>query len=391
VPSWLDARLLRHRQGRHRGLREPCEASHRSYRQKSETRRNQPESGACPPPRPDRPTREDTESQQIEYGGQHGERGHAPEALQQGARLWPRHGVDHAPCLEKPEGLGQGRERQDAHEKNAKRFGSSHAGAPRADHRLFYGPDPAQFGDLYPPPQPDPHPALILLHGGGWRAQYGLAPLGQLCTALTNEGLAVWNMEFRRLGNGGGWPITFADVATGADFLRGIADHYALDLSSVMAMGHSSGGHLALWLAGRHRLPAESPLCVAAALPLHGVVSLAGIPDLVERVKRNLGSGPSRGACQELLGGSPEDVPQRYQQASPRALLPLGVPQWHIVGRYDQSVPVDYVQQYVAVATQHDEVHWAILPDAGHFELVVPTTSAWGTVRHAVHALLARR
>jgi pimeloyl-ACP methyl ester carboxylesterase len=96
-----------------------------------------------------------------------------------------------------------------------------------------------------------------------------------------------------------------------------------------------------------------------------------------------------RGACQELVGGSPEAMPQRYQQASPRALLPLGVPQWHIVGRYDQLVPIDYVQQYVAVATQHDEVQLDILPDAGHFELVVPTTSAWVTVRHALLSLLA--
>ena len=192
-----------------------------------------------------------------------------------------------------------------------------------ADHRLFYGPDPAQFGDLYLPQQPGPHPVIILFHGGSWRAQYGLAPLGQLCTAFTHEGLAVWNMEYRRLGNGGGWPMTFADVATGADFLRGIADQCALDLSHVVATGHSAGGHLALWLAGRHRLPAASPLFVATALPMHGVVSLAGIPDLDEGVKRHL----ARGMCQELVGGSPAAVPQRYQQASPRALLPsCGLP-----------------------------------------------------------------
>jgi acetyl esterase/lipase len=116
----------------------------------------------------------------------------------------------------------------------------------------------------------------------------------------------VWNVEYRRLGNGGGWPMTFADVATGADFLRGIADQCALDLSHVVATGHSAGGHLALWLAGRHRLPAASPLFVATALPMHGVVSLAGIPDLAEGVKQHL----ARGMCQELVGGSPEAVPQ---------------------------------------------------------------------------------
>ena len=262
-----------------------------------------------------------------------------------------------------------------------------HLPAIRADHRLFYGPDPAQFGDLYLPQQPGPHPVVVLLHGGCWQAQYGLAPLGQLCTAFVNEGLAVWNVEYRCLGNGGGWPMTFTDVATGADFLRGIADQYALDLSHVVATGHSAGGHLALWLAGRHRLPAKSPLFTATVLPLHGVISLAGLPDLSEGVKRNI----CRGACQEIVGGSLEAVPQRYLQASPHALLPLGVPQWHIVGRDDQSVPLDYVQQYVALASQYDVVQLDILPDAGHFELVVPTTAAWVTVRHAVLALLTGR
>ena len=178
--------------------------------------------------------------------------------------------------------------------------------------------------------------------------------------------------------------MTFVDVATGVDFLRGIAAQYALDLSHVVATGHSAGGHLALWLAGRHRLPAESPLFAATALPLHGVVALAAIPDLAEGVKRHICGG----ACQEIVGGSPAAVSQRYLQASPRALLPLGVPQWHIVGRDDQNVPLDYVQQYVAVATQYDKVQLDILPDAGHFELVVPTTSAWITVRHAVLTLL---
>jgi acetyl esterase/lipase len=255
-----------------------------------------------------------------------------------------------------------------------------------ADHRLFYGPDPSQFGDLYLPRQTRPHPVVILVHGGCWWAQVGLDYLGELCNAFNSEGFAVWNVEYRRLGNGGGWPMTFLDIARSADFLRELAETYALNLSRVVAVGHSAGGHLALWLAGRHRLPTDSPLYTAAPLPLGGVVSLAGISDLVEETKRQVCGG----ACQELIGGSPETEPQRYLQASPKELLPLGVPQWHIVGSHDLIVPVDTVQQYVTVAAQVDNVQLDILPDLGHFELGAPASPAWPAVRHAVHTLLAK-
>jgi acetyl esterase/lipase len=253
-----------------------------------------------------------------------------------------------------------------------------------ADHRLPYGSDPAQFGDLYLPSRPGPHPVVILLHGGCWRDQYGLEPLGQLCVALAGEGLAIWNVEYRRLGNGGGWPATFIDVATAADALRDIARQYALDLARVVAVGHSAGGHLALWLAGRHRLPLDSPLYAAAPLALRGAVALAAVPDLIEGVRRAL----CRGAISDLVGGRPEVVPERYRQASPLALLPLGVPQWHIAGRDDPTVPVDYLEQYVAVAAQQDDVRLDILAATGHFEPVVANTPAWATVRQAVLTLL---
>lgn len=256
-----------------------------------------------------------------------------------------------------------------------------------ADHRLFYGAEPSQFGDLYLPQLSGPYPVVILVHGGCWRAQVGLEHLGQLCKAFTGEGYAVWNVEYRRLGNGGGWPMTFVDMAGSADFLRQIAETYALDLSRVVAVGHSAGGHLALWLAGRHRLPVDSPLYHAMPLPLHGVVSLAGVSDLVEEARRQVGGQ----ACQELIGGSPDAFPQRYQQTSPRDLLPLGVPQWHIVGSADPIMPEDNVQQYVTFAAQCDNVRLDILPDVGHFELGSPATSAWATVRHAVQTLMMGR
>lgn len=170
------------------------------------------------------------------------------------------------------------------------------------------------------------------------------------------------------------------------EFLRRIADRYALDLSQVVTCGHSAGGHLALWLAGRRRASEAGPLFSPDALPVRGVVSLAGIPDLTEGVKRDICDG----ACQMLVGGGPDEVPHRYRQASPIQLLPLGVPQWHLVGLDDQIVPADYIQQYVLTAGALDEIDLDLLPDTGHYELVVPTTSAWPAVRRAVLTLLGR-
>lgn len=254
-------------------------------------------------------------------------------------------------------------------------------------HRLAYGPAPEQFGELYLPPSPGRHPVVILLHGGCWRAQYGLGYLGQISAAFCKAGLAVWNLEYRRLGNGGGWPATFADVAAGADYLRSVADRFALDLCRVITVGHSAGGHLALWLAARPCLPLTSPLYSAVALPIQGVLSLAGIPDLAAAVQRDICSG----ACSALLGGLPEEVPERYQQASPLALLPLRVPHWHLLGLLDEVIPVDYLQRFVTMAREHDEVHLELLPDVGHYELIVPDSVAWHAVRHAAFTLLQRR
>ena len=248
------------------------------------------------------------------------------------------------------------------------------------DARVPYGPGPQQFGELYLPAGPGPHPVVLLIHGGCWQARYGLAQLGPLCAALRSEGLAVWSLEYRRLGNGGGWPTTFADVATGADALRTL--EAPLDLGRVVAAGHSAGGHLALWLAARPRLPRSSPLWAPSPLPLKGVLALAALADLAAAARRGLCDG----AVGELLGGAPEAVPTRYDDASPAALLPLGVPQRHLVGVLDSIVPPDYLAAYVAAArATGDDASLEILPGAGHFELVAPASHAWPALRAALH------
>jgi acetyl esterase/lipase len=252
-----------------------------------------------------------------------------------------------------------------------------------ANHRIPYGEDPAQFGDLYLPEGEGPHPLAVVIHGGCWRAQYDLHPLGSMCAALRDQGVAVWNLEYRRLGNGGGWPGTFEDVAAGVDFLRSLADRFALDLARIVAVGHSAGGHLALWLAGRHRLPVESPLYVADPLPVSGVVALAAIADLAAGARWNLCGT----ACVDLIGGHPDEFPDRYRQASPVELLPLGVPQWHLVGGHDEIVPPAFLEAHVAVAKQHDPVRLDILPRSAHFEVVFPSADSWPSVQSAILSL----
>lgn len=251
--------------------------------------------------------------------------------------------------------------------------------------RYPYGADPAQFGDLYLPTQGENHPVVVLIHGGCWRAQYGLAPLGCFAETLAALGVAVWSLEYRRLGNGGGWPNTFLDVAAGADHLRTLAPQYGLDLAKMVAVGHSAGGHLALWLAARHRLPVTSALATPNPLALTGVVSLAGIPDLVDAAHRNLCGG----AVPELMAGSIETVPDHYAAASPSAQLPLGMPQHLIIGTLDQAVQVEHNAAYVEAARRlGDEVAYTVLPDTGHFEIVTPGTAVWPTVQDAIVTLL---
>lgn len=257
-----------------------------------------------------------------------------------------------------------------------------------ADLRLAYGDeDEQQFGDLYLPAGTGAHPVVVLVHGGCWGAQYGLEPLGNLCRALTSEGVAVWNLEYRRLGSGGGWPTTFLDVAVGADFLRTCAANHNLDLMRVIAVGHSAGGHLATWLAARHRLAVGCELYMANPLPIHGVIALAGIPDLVAAAQQDI----CRGAVQQLVGGEAEIVRDRYLQASPREMVPLGVPQILINGEYDPTVPVSYVEDYARIAqAAGDQVHVDLVPEAAHFEVVTPSSHAWPAVQGALRQFFTK-
>ena len=150
---------------------------------------------------------------------------------------------------------------------------------PEPTARLAYGPQLLQFGELRVPDGDGPHPVAVVIHGGCWLAEYDLGYMSALADGLTRDGVATWSIEYRRVGDdGGGWPGTFLDVAAAADSLVYLARDYDLDLDRVVAVGHSAGGHLALWLAARHRLQSDDPLRGRSPLRLSGVVALAGIP-----------------------------------------------------------------------------------------------------------------
>lgn len=254
--------------------------------------------------------------------------------------------------------------------------------APPPNGVLSYGREPQQFGHLRLPDAETagagPYPLVIVIHGGYWRARYDLGYFGAACGALAREGLATWNIEYRRIGDpGGGWPGTFDDVAAATDFVRTLAQPYPLDLARVITLGHSAGGHLALWLAARSRLPEHSTLWQPDPLPLAGAIAIAGVVDLRRAWELRL----SDNATGLLLGGDPDKLPDRYDIASPYEALPLGVRQILLHGDEDSIVPIELSERYTERAQSlGDDLTFETLPDAGHFEPVDPATSAWRAV-----------
>jgi acetyl esterase/lipase len=262
--------------------------------------------------------------------------------------------------------------------------------APAAGMRIAYGTDSLQFGELRLPEGDGPFPVVVVVHGGCWLSQYNLQYMAHLSAALTEAGYATWNLEFRRVGDaGGGWPGTFLDVAQGADFVRELARDYPLDLKQVVVTGHSAGGHLALWLAARRNLPRKSDLHTRKPLKVKGVVALAGIADLENYATDN---GSCNAAVLKLMGGMPADVPGRYAQASPMRLLPLKVPQRLVQGALDPIVPTAQATAYASRAkSKGDVAEVKLIADAGHFDLVAPQSSAWGSVLESIKEVLQQK
>ncbi len=247
-----------------------------------------------------------------------------------------------------------------------------------------YGTDRSQRADLHLPPGPGPHPVMVLIHGGSWTARYGRIVMRGLAADLLRRGWAAWNIEYRRVGNGGGWPATFADVAAAIDRLPEL--DAALDLGRVSLLGHSAGGHLALCAAGREQLPADAPgfLDGEPRVRLRHVIAQAGVCDLADAYRRWHG-----GAVRALMHGAPDDLPERYAAGDPMGLLPLSMPALLVHGTLDETVSVELSRSFERAArAAGGEVELVEIPGAAgsHRAHIDPRGEAWAAVTRRLAA-----
>jgi acetyl esterase/lipase len=248
-----------------------------------------------------------------------------------------------------------------------------------------YGPGRDRVGDLRLPANCGTRsPVVVLLHGGSWGERLERDRTERIAIDLARRGIATWNLEYRRIfgPSGGGWPRSCEDVAAGIDHLAQLAESHPLDLERVAYVGHSAGGHLALWAAyrgGRSEVPRIKPAIV---------VSMAGIVDLGEASRR--GFGETGNVTSIFMGGDPDQIPSAYAAASPAAALPLGVRQVLVHGRRDQWADLlDMARTYADRARRlGDDVEFIELDEAGHLDFLDPASDAWRETRRRIEDAL---
>ena len=249
---------------------------------------------------------------------------------------------------------------------------------------IAYGDHPDQVADLSLPEGAGQHPVVVLVHGGFWREQYRRDLMTPLARDLVGRGYAVWNIEYRRVGGAGGWPETFEDAAAAIDHLATLDAR--LDLHRVATVGHSAGGHLAMWLASRHRLADGAPGADPQVRPIFAV-SQAGVVDLDLAARNGLGGG----AAPALMGGGPGEVPDRYAAGDPAALVPIDIPSLLVHGRDDTTVPLRQSEAYVDAADEAGDPARLAVVDGDHFTVITPDTEVWRTVLDALAEALGPR
>lgn len=256
---------------------------------------------------------------------------------------------------------------------------------PLPNATLAYGTDATQVVDIWLPAGRGPHPTVIMVHGGCWTTEIAdRTIMNWIADDLRKRGIAVWNIDYRGVDRpGGGYPGTYRDASAAADLLRVNAGRYNLDVRRLTAVGHSAGGHLALWLAGRHRLPRNSLLRSQRPIPIRTVVSLGGLPDL-EQAARPPGSGCGTEVIPKISGG-------RYDETSVPRLGPLRVSQVLINGSQDKIIPVAFASDYAsAMRSKGDRVVVRMLDQSGHVELIAPETAAWRTAVTEIQSAVGR-
>ena len=256
--------------------------------------------------------------------------------------------------------------------------------------RIAYGAAPEQYGELRLPPGRGPFPVAVVLHGGCFLASMATTQyMTAFADSLRRAGIATWNVEYRSVDSpGGGWPETFRDVGRAADYVRALARRFPLDTTRVIAVGHSAGGFLALWLGGRATLPRDAALYTPHPLPLRAAVALGADGDLPP-------IGPAlTAACKvpvvdRLLGTDSSTRGARQAQANPADMPPSRVRQMLVVGDQDAFETPALLDAYVARARAKGEtVDVTVLPGAKHFDVVNPQASVWPIIRDALTTLV---
>ena len=260
---------------------------------------------------------------------------------------------------------------------------------PAPDRHYAYGSAPSQFAELFRPAGAGPFPVVVLIHGGCWTVEFGgITQMHNMAGDLIRQGIAVWNVEYRRVDEaGGGYPGTYHDVAVAMDRLRGAAAEHRLDLSRIVLVGHSAGGHLAQWAASRARLPAASPLYAADPLPVRQVISLGGLADL--RHEEQLIKTSCDRDMVQLTGLPSAARPDVFADTSPAEMLPAGVRTVLIHGEFDTVSPLRAGQDYARRAqAAGDAAEVIVLPGGSHYDEVAATSPSWRIVSAEIRKAL---
>lgn len=251
---------------------------------------------------------------------------------------------------------------------------------PGSTQRHFYGLDPSQFADLYLPAGQRRPGTVVLIHGGFWGSRFGADHLDGVAADLAGRGWVTWNIEYRRLGVGGGYPSTLKDAAAAIDHLATLAD---VDTERVIAVGHSAGGHLATWAAGRTTLDAGAP-GAQPVIKIAGAMSLAGVLDLATAAREKLGDG----AAIRLMGGDPDELPDRYAVADPLGQVPIPAAVRCVHAPADDQVPVTQSVTYVAAARATGQDAQLLEVGGDHFSVADATAPIWPAIIKELEELM---